>query len=1093
VSSMLSEPSDFNPQVFPDYKMSAWHHRSALVAVTHIGTSMENELFNKVLELVETVDHVTPVSIGGTSQSQSQSPTPSNFRVRYVTEYPVENNEWGEFQKHRQLLGLISVGAYSSPQELEELKRLYTANLSKYQSTVLDSRLIAVSLTTLAEKELRAEDESGGNSTILIYEGDGLESSGGTDLCSDLADFCTAIFWILESKRVEELQKEGKQDKLAFLSAPFEKKDFVGLDLDSRSNKKRIFGRYRKNLGDLSLLCDRMLEAYKHYEVACEILKSCNDWLWLASAIEGICAIATIAQFPDPKTGRFESVRTLHEAVDVLKPADVVDKYKEVVGHYAKYRQAGMIETEVSVKAVAVLTELENHLTAAEFLQNMVFINLNMNDREKVRRFAALSSLYAGIGFDRKAAFFLRVAAMRCVGPQNPHPDWPMCYSMLMDANYGYSKFQTNKKGGGWPALQVQLMLELVGTSRKMNQFDAAVIHLTRLLDVMFLHLQPSQLEDVCKQLAGIVTQLRSPEVEPHRHFAAQSGREYQLSYSGLKRVPEVTSFKIVPLAPYLRPKASKRASTSAGPFLFKSFGGAGNNAKGFGKVAFDWVENDVAEVQLELSNPLPVEIKVVNLVLLTEGDAQFESFPSTLSLGVSKEKITVSLMGVPRQAGLLKFIGYSCSVFGLPSSCPLDQEHSVNVIPSLPLLQGTILREKAKAADQEVESVYVMHGEKRALRLLLTNVSNLNVTVKDVSWSSSPQLPKGMLALGLLSDRLVEEKQTSEVEIRVTGIPPPVAAKSCATSKSNSLDNKRAGYLEGEFNSISLNEPCNSFPENVYDVEFRISYSAAAAAGQNEPGHHRELIKRVKVMLAPSAYVTQWDVMPSETLNKSYLVLDIENRTEHEVEITYDPAKSLSIEPGDECRIPLPVNCFEIAAAGSEREVTCCSFLQKHVNINWRKMPSEDGEEDREGRVMLDHLQITEEMMRHLELLPIEWEVAANGANVDGEAVSVGPGTPVNLQLMLSSGFQVGLEALFEVTVSVHGIKDYPLDEVCVQTQRQSRKMGCQPRGGSVAFRTIVLPLVPGKFDVECLCHINCQNRQLLSKFPLFTVIAKS
>ena len=84
----------------------------------------------------------------------------------------------------------------------------------------------------------------------------------------------------------------------------------------------------------------------------------------------------------------------------------------------------------------------------------------------------------------------------------------------------------------------------------------------------------------------------------------------------------------------------------------------AGNNAKGFGKVAFDWVENDVAEVQLELSNPLPVEIKVVNLVLLTEGDAQFESFPSTLSLGVSKEKITVSLMGVPRQAGLLMLDG---------------------------------------------------------------------------------------------------------------------------------------------------------------------------------------------------------------------------------------------------------------------------------------------------------------------------------------------------------------------------------------------------------------------------------------------------
>ena len=87
-----------------------------------------------------------------------------------------------------------------------------------------------------------------------------------------------------------------------------------------------------------------------------------------------------------------------------------------------------------------------------------------------------------------------------------------------------------------------------------------------------------------------------------------------------------------------------------------------------------------------------------------------------------------------------------------------------------------------------------------------------------------------------------------------------------------------------------------------------QVSYSSADGSD-----HYRELVKKVKLALAPSAYVTQWDVMPSETLNKSYLVLDIENRTENEMEITYDPAKSLSIEPGDECRIPLPVNCFEI------------------------------------------------------------------------------------------------------------------------------------------------------------------------------------
>ena len=78
--SMLSEPSDFNPQVFPDYTITAWNHRQALVAVTPIGTSVTGEdgrgsvgegdvtLFRQVLDVVKKVDHVTPVSIAGQQQ-----------------------------------------------------------------------------------------------------------------------------------------------------------------------------------------------------------------------------------------------------------------------------------------------------------------------------------------------------------------------------------------------------------------------------------------------------------------------------------------------------------------------------------------------------------------------------------------------------------------------------------------------------------------------------------------------------------------------------------------------------------------------------------------------------------------------------------------------------------------------------------------------------------------------------------------------------------------------------------------------------------------------------------------------------------------
>lgn len=45
--------------------------------------------------------------------------------VRYVKEHAVENNEWGDFQTHRRLLGLITVGKFESQGELNEVNFIY--------------------------------------------------------------------------------------------------------------------------------------------------------------------------------------------------------------------------------------------------------------------------------------------------------------------------------------------------------------------------------------------------------------------------------------------------------------------------------------------------------------------------------------------------------------------------------------------------------------------------------------------------------------------------------------------------------------------------------------------------------------------------------------------------------------------------------------------------------------------------------------------------------------------------------------------------------------------------------------------------------
>lgn len=58
--------------------------------------------------------------------------------------------------------------------------------------------------------------------------------------------------------------------------------------MESRNNKKRCMGRVTKNLADLTLQSGLVADSLSLYHNSAEILKSVNDWLWLAAAKEGI-------------------------------------------------------------------------------------------------------------------------------------------------------------------------------------------------------------------------------------------------------------------------------------------------------------------------------------------------------------------------------------------------------------------------------------------------------------------------------------------------------------------------------------------------------------------------------------------------------------------------------------------------------------------------------------------------------------------------------------------------------------------------------------------------------------------------------------
>ena len=209
--------------------------------------------------------------------------------VRYVREHPVENNDWGDFQTHRRLLGLITVGSFDSQTEFNELCRVHESLKVKYNSTLYDSRSVLFGpskiepepdppppdvISCSSAADLNSNNSSSPNLSIKKDNGEitngvnGLNRSNSDEIedpdkakatimttkkleelftpppnfkstaylypenddCPNLetniVEFINSLFWILESKRLERTRE--RIDKVTLLLAPFEKKDFVG-------------------------------------------------------------------------------------------------------------------------------------------------------------------------------------------------------------------------------------------------------------------------------------------------------------------------------------------------------------------------------------------------------------------------------------------------------------------------------------------------------------------------------------------------------------------------------------------------------------------------------------------------------------------------------------------------------------------------------------------------------------------------------------------------------------------------------------------------------------------------------------------------
>ena len=253
---------------FPEYRQEPSDHRSCVILVKAIGSFVSKRTYSVLWEQLNKLSRIPVAKYR------------RNLSVRFMSNYPTENNEWGDFQFHRKVLGLICIAQHNEKVSGSDLEAQYSDLKNLYDSSLLDSRLVILGLPRNNPRSARDVD-SYSNTPNGSPRGDGLKidpnhydnekegysdvlpdllercKDGLHDVLSDMTDvtrrhtltysdeeeavsyinldieyMCQSVFYVLESKKLSMTTLNFKQP--AILIAPFEKAALHQIDMDSK-------------------------------------------------------------------------------------------------------------------------------------------------------------------------------------------------------------------------------------------------------------------------------------------------------------------------------------------------------------------------------------------------------------------------------------------------------------------------------------------------------------------------------------------------------------------------------------------------------------------------------------------------------------------------------------------------------------------------------------------------------------------------------------------------------------------------------------------------------------------------------------------
>ncbi|XP_005094615.1 trafficking protein particle complex subunit 9 isoform X2 [Aplysia californica] len=874
-----------------------------------------------------------------------------------------------------------------------------------------------------------SSSEKRSHSNSLTKEGSGAEIVfyPNLDQCADLEErikeFVTSLYYVLEGKRLD--RSFERSDKLTLLCAPFEKKDYVGVDTDTKSFRKKCMGRLRKHLGDLCLQAAMPGEAVLHYNTALDLLRGVNDFLWMGGCFEGMCCAAIVLAYPRSTPvglkrnlsfqvkrgppiaeGKTRAGTSYANGLDVLgdqssQPGpnldDVVEKYKEAITYYSKFKHAAVVEMEACLKACRLLILQRKYLQASDFLQNVVYINLPSQEDDRIQRYNTLSALYSEIGFRRKAAFFKRVSGMHCVAPDSS-PSWSQCYELLLQSLEGYSLSVNPREMEldgcfGWPVLQYRVLHELVYSARRMSNPQIAVRHMTLLVHLMLRHLSVNEQREALTGLSTLT--LKCPGTP--QPLALDTG--LILPPVPLLALPTVRSFRLLPPAPHLQATKieSPDSSSSSGVFIYTPLS-LSNKAASDSKPDFKWVCGDVCEASLQLLNPLADELKIFYMGLMTSDEQEAEIFPANPVIPADSGLMTVKLMVRPKSAGTLKILGYTTIVYGVKSNCRLRDlvnlrpspmsEIVIEVIPPLPHLalccslpKATVFSSSGNSADVVASgSATLFAGQSMEGIVTVQNTSDQLVEKLSVRINSKNDV-QGSLSRVV---SWVEENITSQLPIETTG---QLCFSLYMHGDSDFLQPSEMVSGSGASMSPRSRSESAEVKEKSIDTVLSLQYSGGEGL---TAGYCRQCSLALNIDILPSVYITRWDLQNTNDPQFCRLCLDLVNVSGHQMDLSYASDSSIVLEPHHTRRIGLEVprlDAEQVDMSQMEQNRIPAHYrtraspdpysqcLARYVDIKWT-MPSTKAT----GTVGIDYLTWTPEQLRVLLLSDIRWEVKLCG-----------------------------------------------------------------------------------------------------------------